>query len=181
MNNNDNKKSFSPRNSRASTPAQLLASVLEQRYSHKAKANLKGKDEKPDPMTFPAMQKALGSMYSTLVDVVNDDTEEDILEDEEEKNEETASLKIENVRELNEQLLFMVDEMEQGEKEREENTKTEVANVKKIKADPYNRAVNLYSEPPEELQDIDISEDLQIETIESSSRRKQSRRFRNEA
>ncbi len=181
MDSKNEKKNLTPRNSSSSTPAHLLASVLEQRYAHKSKSKIKGKDEKPDPMTFPAMQKALGSVYSTLVDIVDDEPDTEEAEIAGETPEEGNVQSIENVQRMNEQLLSMVSEIEETEKKREEVNKAEVVEVQKRKADPYNRALNSYSKPPTEPDDIDLSDNLKIETIVSEKQEKRNRRFRNEA
>ncbi len=177
----DNKKDLKPRNTASTTPAHLLASVLEQRYAHKSSGNLKSKDEKPDPMTFPAMQKALGSVYSTIVEIVEEEEANENIEEMEETVGETAADAIENVRGLSQQLLSMVDEIEQSDREREEDKKAVVIEVQKKKDDPYNRAVNSYSEPLDEIDTIDLSEEIAIETIISDSPRKRNKRFRSEA
>ncbi len=172
MGDRENIKNTYPRNSSASTPAQLLASVLEQRYAHKSSPKIKEKNEKPDPMTFPAMQKALGEMYSTIVEIVDEETAlQENIEDEKEQTEDSIQV----VNGLNEQLLNMVSEIEQNDKEREIQKNAITVEVKKKKDDPYNRAVNYYSEPVKEPDNIDLSNDLEIETIISDSRRKNNR------
>ncbi len=175
----DGKKNLIARNASSSTPANLIASVLEQRYAHKSTSNIKGKDEKPDPMTFPAMQKALGSVYSTLVEIVDEENElaEGNISEKEISLEETA----ENICGMNEQLLDMVSEIEQREKHQQENKKALVVEVQKKKNDPYNRAVNFYSEPDAEIDTIDIPDEIEFETFVSVRQNKTNRRFRNEA
>lgn len=183
MEENKNNKEFLPRNSSTSTPAQLLSSVLEQRYSRKSNANIKAKDEKPDPMTFPAVQKALGSVYSTIVEIVGEEETEEVIETLEENDEQDISAEqaIENARGLNERLLDMVNEIEQNDKLKEEERKNIKFEVQKKKADPYNRELNSYSGPSGEIETINVTENMKIETIVSNTRGKRNKRFRNEA
>lgn len=176
---NDEKKNLIPRNTSSSTPAHLLASVLEQRYAHKSTAKIKGKDEKPDPMTFPAMQKALGSVYSTLVEIVDEENETENIEAAD--TDEVSGETIESVRNMNEQLLNMVSEIEHKEKQNQEKKRAVVVEVQKKREDPYNRAVNYYSEPETEIDSIDLSEEIKIETFVSEKKNSRNRRFRNEA
>lgn len=164
-----NKKDPILKNAASSTPAHLLASVLEQRYAHRSSARIKDKDEKPDPMTFPAVQKALGSVYSTIVEIVEEEGSDELMTE----NAETESAdSAENVRGLSEHLLNMVDEIEQSEREREKEKKAVVKEIQKKKEDPYNRAVNYYPASYGDLDTIEITEDVAIETIVSDSREK---------
>ncbi len=168
-----NSRGLRLKNEAASTPAQLISSVLEQRYAHKSSPVIKNGNERPDPMTFPAMQQALGSVYSAIVEIVGEENEVA------QENAEAAEAEVEtgeNVQKLGRQLMDMVDEIEQNDKKRDEENNAEVVEVRKN--DPYNRALNSYSEAKSEIATIDISEDMAIETIVSDSRKKSGKRFR---
>lgn len=175
----DKKKEIVLRNSSSSTPAHLLSSVLEQRYAHKSSSNIKNKTEKPDPITFPAMQQALGSMYSTIVEIVEEDEAEETENPIEESDEISVDEAMENVRSMSEHLLGMVDEIEQNHAKTEHKKVIEVEMQKKH--DPYNRAINSFRSTEENLDTIEFSSDIDIETIVFAPPKKRSRRFRNEA
>lgn len=169
------------RNEAASTPAQLISSVLEQRYARKSSSSIKSRDEKPDPMTFPAMQKALGSVYSTIVEIVGDDKAESEAAVQNDESDDSSDKTEENVQKLGRQLMDMVDEIGQSDKVKDDKKSAATVELKDRTADPYNRVLNSYSEPKEEIATIDISNDMAIETIVSGAQRKRCKRFRNEA
>ncbi len=107
-------------------------------------------------------------MYSTIVEIVEEETEnEEVLS--EDGTEGVSSI---NVKGLNEQLLNMVDEIEQSDREREKEKKAVVIEVQKKKEDPYNRSVNYHSTSFDDLDTIEISDDVAIETIVSESGRR---------
>lgn len=171
MEDKKNKKDSALRNASSQTPAHLLASVLEQRYAHKSRTKVTGKDEKPDPMTFPAVQKALGPVYSTLVEIVEEEIEDETAVNEAE-SEETAADTEENNQKLGEQLLDMVDRIEESEREKEKEKKAVVVEVQRKKEDPYNRAVNSHSASFDDIDTIEIEEEVTIETIVSGTKKK---------
>ncbi len=166
-----NKKDSALRNASSHTPAHLLASVLEQRYAHKSKTKMTGKDEKPDPMTFPAMQKALGPVYSTLVEIVEEEMEEETAMPDGDGEETVTGTEESNLK-LSEQLLSMVDRIEESDREREKEKKAVVVEVQRKKEDPYNRSVNSPASSFEDIDTIDISEEVTIETIVSGRKKK---------
>lgn len=144
-----------------SSPAELLASVLEQRYSKTDASGEKGSELIPDPMCFPAVKQALGSVYEDLVEFTDEQSEMPVDENDlfYSKKEDMRGV----VGEMTDKLLDMVDKIEENEinKQKEEIVKTEIISAKK--KDPYNREGNNAYVEEVEIPSFDIPS-MEIET-----------------
>lgn len=167
------------KNFTGNTPAQLLASVLEQRYSKNSGASGK-RDSIPDPMSFPAVRKALGPVFSDFVELAVEEEENDRAQETEKPNGERADMRG-AVAEMTDRLLDMVDEIEQSEQQKRVEEAHHTRKIISKKNDPYNREYNFEKIPERETNEItEISmESLEMET--STSKPRQHRKFRNGA
>ena len=167
------------KNFAGNTPAQLLASVLEQRYS-KNTVSAKKEDSIPDPMSFPAVRKALGSVFADFVEIA----EEEVEAEQSAMREETAAERTDMrgaVAEMTDQLLDMVDQIEMNEQKKKDEEAHKTRRIMQKRNDPYNREYNFEKIPERETTEItEISMDtLELET--STSKPREHRKFRNGA
>lgn len=147
-----NTSKFRRRSSEGGSVVDLLASVLEQRYSTARIEYDQAQETAPDPLSFPAVQKALGTFYSAFV------------EEEEERaaaappppqpyavhseSQQSKATLEEAVDEMSQELFSII---EQGAA----NAAEEAAAIdsfyaprpSNIPKDPYNRAINIVPAP----------------------------------
>lgn len=146
------------RNELSGTPIELLASVLEQRYSRPGFSE--DKLGAPDPMSFPAVQKALGGIYSEFVEVESkrrtaDETEacgsEQSTEEKREYVTKDNKAVQAEVSEMTDEVLSLINDIE-IDLEREKTETLTLPGRRREKRDPYNRSSNIM--PPEETEGI---------------------------
>ncbi|MDR1002491.1 MAG: hypothetical protein LBL82_04385 [Oscillospiraceae bacterium] len=155
------------------TPVELLSTVLHHRYS--IAPGKHSSDSIPDLISFPAMQKALGTLYSDFMSVVESENAGGRMNEEEffgEGGEIQASeipfdklkTKIEGI---SSELVDMIGSIEQEMENKRFDEEFEYLPPEPEDFDPYNRKINVSSiQDTEHFTEISIKPKIVMEKIE---------------